>query len=352
MDAAPVDAERRIARIVKYAELPNIEKQLSAIYLGTGSYGSEISPSDSFRLLDRFVELGGTFIDTAHVYGAWDTAGYNGGYGNSEKVIGEWLEKTGMRQAIAVGTKGAHPDLDTGVCRMNAEDINAHISESLERLKSDSIDMYWLHTDEPSIPAGEILGMLAEHVAAGRLTAIGCSNWSIRRQKEASEAAVALGLPGFVASQVGWSLARATHSVYRPGHIDMLYMDPDMLQYHVETGTPVAGYSSQACGFFARKYDGLDFDSPDFPSPGLSARYGNDLSYSRRRAAVELAGEKGCSANQVALAWMIHHTFRVFPIAGPNSPQQMDDTMRAGEIELTDEEFTRLTCNPSGHGHE
>ena len=70
---------------MKYTELPGIKKELSAIYLGTGNYGSDISPSESFKLLDRFAELGGTFIDTAHVYGAWDTSGYNGGYGNSEK---------------------------------------------------------------------------------------------------------------------------------------------------------------------------------------------------------------------------------------------------------------------------
>jgi aryl-alcohol dehydrogenase-like predicted oxidoreductase len=80
---------------MKYTVLPGIQKELSHICLGTGSYGSEISPSDSFRLLDRFAELGGTFLDTAHVYGAWAPAGYNGGYGNSEKVIGEWLEKAG-----------------------------------------------------------------------------------------------------------------------------------------------------------------------------------------------------------------------------------------------------------------
>ena len=69
---------------MKYTELPGIKKELSAIYLGTGNYGSDISPSESFKLLDRFAELGGTFIDTAHVYGAWDTSGYNGGYGNSD----------------------------------------------------------------------------------------------------------------------------------------------------------------------------------------------------------------------------------------------------------------------------
>ena len=333
---------------MKYAQLPNIDKELSVICLGTAGYGSEISPSDSFTLLDRFAELGGTFIDTAHVYGAWDASGYAGGYGNSERVIGEWLGKTGMHKKIAVSTKGAHSDLDTGVSRMNPDDINAHIAESLARLNTDSIDMYWVHKDEPSIPAGEILGMLADHVAAGRLKAIGCSNWSIRRQQEASRAAAALGLPGFVASQVGWSLARATHPVYRPGHVDMLYMDPEMLQYHVETGTPAAGYSAQACGFFAEKYDGLDFESPDFPNSGLSARYGNDLNYSRRKAAVQLARKTGCSANQVALAWMTHHSFPAFPIAGPNSRQQMDDSTRAGEIELTDEQFKRLACGQEG----
>ena len=332
---------------MKYTELPGIKKQLSAIYLGTGNYGSDISPSESFKLLDRFAELGGTFIDTAHVYGAWDTSGYNGGYGNSEKVIGEWLDKTGMRQRIAVGTKGAHPDLDTGISRMNPKDIDTHIAESLQRLKTDSIDLYWIHTDEPAIPAGDILGMLAEHIAAGRLKAIGCSNWSIQRQAEASEAASALGLPGFVASQVGWSLARATHSV-KSAYVDMRYMDSAMLRYHAKTGVPVAGYSGQGSGFFAQKYDGLDFESPDFPKAGLTAKYGNDLSYRRRQAAVELARAKGYSTNQIALAWIMHHPFDAFPIAAPHSLQQMDDTMKAAGIELTDEEFERLNCGQEG----
>jgi aryl-alcohol dehydrogenase-like predicted oxidoreductase len=333
---------------VKYSVLPNVEKELSVICLGTGNYGSGISPSDSFRLLDRFAELGGTFIDTAHVYGAWDPSGYNGGYGNSEKVIGEWLAKTGMHKNIAVGTKGAHPDLETGTSRMNPEDINAHLSESLERLKIDSIDLYWVHKDEPSIPADEILGMLAGHVAAGRIKAIGCSNWSIRRQKEAAEAALALGLPGFVASQVGWSLARANPSVPGIDPADMLYMDPDMFRFHVETDLPAAAYSSQACGFFAQKYDGLDFEAPDFPIRNLSARYGNDLNSTRRKATIEVARQKNCSANQLALAWINHHAFPAFPIAGPNSHEQMEDTMRAAEFELTDEEFKRITICPEG----
>lgn len=328
---------------MKYSTLAGINKKLSVICLGVGNYGSEISVKDSFRLLDRFAELGGTFIDTAHVYGAWDTSGYNAGYGNSEKVIGEWLTKSGMHGQIAVGTKGAHPDFETGASRMNREDIQTQISESLERLQTDGIDLYWVHKDEPSIRAGEILGMLAADITAGRLKSIGCSNWRIERQKEAATAAAAMGIKGFCASQIEWSLAKANQAATTGKYGESLSMDERMLHYHIETGMPAAGYSSQAGGFFAEKYDGLDFESPDFPKPGLASSFGNSLSYSRRKTAQGLAAIKGCSTNQVALAWMIHHPFGAFPIAGPRSIEQLDDTMKAADIDLSDEEFNALT---------
>lgn len=334
---------------MKYKTLDGINKELSVICLGAGHHGSQLSVEDSFRLLDRFAELGGTFIDTAHVYGAWDTSGYNGGYGNSEKVIGEWLTKSGMHGKIAVATKGAHPDFETGASCMNPEEIHTHIAQSLERLKTDSIDLYWVHKDEPSIPAGEILSMLSEHITAGRLKVIGCSNWRVERQKEAATAAAKMGIPGFCASQVGWSLAKKNQAVATGKHGDALYMDERMLHYHLETGLPAAGYSSQAGGFFAEKYDGLDFESPDFPKPDLTRGYGNSLSYSRRKTAQGLAAEKGCSTNQIALAWMIHHPFPAFPIAGPHSIEQLDDTTKAADIDLSDEEFNALTV---GKGYE
>ena len=324
---------------MRYRRLDGMNKRLSVICLGAGQYGSQLSKEDSFRLLDRFAELGGTFIDTAHIYGAWDTSGYNGGCGNSEKVIGEWLTKSGMHGKVAIGTKGAHPDFETGASCMNPEDIHRHISESLERLKTDSIDLYWLHRDEPSIPAGEILSMLSEHVTDGRLKAIGCSNWRIERQKDAASVAAEMGIQGFCASQVGWSLAKANQTANVGRHGETFYMDERMLHYHLETGMPAAGYSSQAGGFFAEKYDGLNFQSPDFPNPGLASSYGNSLNYSRRKIAEGLAAEKGCSANQVALAWMIHHPFPAFPIAGPHSIERLEDTMKAADIDLSDDEF-------------
>ena len=200
-----------------------------------------------------------------------------------------------------------------------------------------------MHKDEPSIPAREILGMLSEYITAGRLKAIGCSNWRVERQKEAATAAAEMGIKGFCASQVGWSLAKKNQAVTTGKHRECLYMDESTLRYHLETGMAAAGYSSQAGGFFAAKYDGVDFESPDFPKPGLVGTYGNSLSYSRRKIAQGLAAEKGCSANQIALAWMIHHPFPAFPIPGPHSIEQLDDTMKAAGIDLSDEEFNALT---------
>ena len=331
---------------MKYAELANIDKKLSVICLGAGHLGTEVSAEDSFRVLDRFVELGGTFIDTAHVYGG----------GKSEEVIGEWLASRGMASRMAVATKGAHPDLKSGASRLNRADIATQIAESLERLGTDVIDLYWIHLDEPAIPAIEILGMLTEHLAAGRFKAIGCSNFTVERQQEATAAAAELEITGFVASQVGWSLARANDV-----HGAMLFIKPDMLDYHVANRRSLVAHCGQAGGFFAAKFDAYQglaaeaWDDVPEPDPGgseptavryayLVHRYGNELSYRRREAAVALAAEKGYSANQIALAWMLHHPFPVFAIAGPKSPGQVDDTMRAVDIELTDEEFERLTA--------
>ena len=331
---------------MKYGQLANIEKKLSMICLGAGHLGTDVSAEDSFRVLDRFVELGGTFIDTAYVYGG----------GKSEEVIGEWLTRSGMASRVAVATKGGHPDMESGVSRMNGADIATQLGESLERLQTDVIDLYWMHMDEPAIPAIEILGMLTEHLAAGRVKAIGCSNFTAERQQEAAAAAAELGITGFVASQVGWSLARVNDV-----HGRMLFVKPDMLDYHGANCRPLVAYCGQAGGFFAAKFDayqGLPAEAwPEVPEPNpggpeptavryayLVHRYGNELSYRRREAAVALAAEKGYSANQIGLAWMLHHPFPVFAIAGPKSPEQVDDTMKAVDIELTDEEFERLTA--------
>ena len=244
---------------MKYYRLPNIDRKLSVICLGTARLGGEISRNESFRILDKFAELGGTFIDTAHIYSAWRPEGYNGGCGNSERILGEWLHLSGIANNVTVATKGCHPEFETGRPRMTPNDLDIDLAESLERLRTDTIDLYWVHKDEPCMPAEEILGMLNEHVESGTIKAIACSNWSIQRQQEASLAAKKLNIRGFVASQIGWSLAEPANTVVRAKHGNILYMDSKTLNYHQKSGIPVVGYAAQAGGFFFQKIRRIGF---------------------------------------------------------------------------------------------
>lgn len=326
-----------------YHDLPGIETKVSAISLGTAQYGSQLDEAASFALLDRFAELGGTFLDSAHIYGAWDSSGANGGCGNSEVVIGRWMKARGNRDAMVVGTKGGHPDFTTKASGMTAEMVQRHLTESLEHLQVDSIDIYWFHRDDRSIPVAEILGWVAEPCREGRIRAIGCSHWRVDRMAEALRVAGEAGLPLLRANQVAWSLAEARVKQSDGPFGEQLAMGEAMHAFHRRTGLAAAGYQSQAGGFFAAKYDDLDFGADDFPKPGLARRYGSEENLRRRAVAREIARQRGCSTNQVALAWLIRQPFPSFAIAGPGNVEQLEDTMGAAEISLTSEEMAALS---------
>ena len=118
--------------------------------------------------VEAALRLGYRHVDTARIYGAWAP----GGDGASEKTLGAWMESRGMREKFVVSTKGAHPDLATmHISRIAPADIAADVAASLDALRTDYIDTYWLHRDDPSVPVGEILGALNEHLAAGRIRA-------------------------------------------------------------------------------------------------------------------------------------------------------------------------------------
>ncbi len=151
-----------------------------------------IQGSDYFRpsnydlvcqVLDRYVSIGGNTIDTAHVYCG----------GESEIAIGQWMMERGNRNDIIILTKGAHHD-QYGP-RVNREAITNDLFKSLERLKTDYIDLYALHRDDPTVPVSEIVDVLNEHIKAGRIKAIGGSNWTSDRIQEANE---------YAASKAGW----------------------------------------------------------------------------------------------------------------------------------------------------
>ncbi|MBV9849221.1 MAG: aldo/keto reductase [Armatimonadetes bacterium] len=316
---------------MRYFSLPGIEKPVSVLCLGTGGMGSAQTADESFTLLDAFAERGGTFLDTAHVYADW----IPGGAGASERTVGAWLRSRDVWGRFVVGTKGGHPKLETmHLSRLRPEDIAQDLAESLERLQTETIDLYWLHRDDPAVPVGEILSALNDHLAAGAVRAIGASNWSTVRLEEAADYAAAHGLTGFCASQIAWSLARSNE----PYNAAMrtIAMDKDALRWYCAAGLRVIPYTAQASGFFAHPYDETAARFSAYHSP-VNAR--------RWQRAQTMARERGMSPNAVALAYLLNHPCGGAAIVGPHTGEQMEDTCRAADLALSDAELAFLEAH-------
>lgn len=314
---------------MRYQQIPGMASEASVIVLGCAWFGSTISEDESFALLDAFVERGGNFLDTAHGYMRWTP----GGEGKSETALGKWLSG-GRRDDVLVATKGADAGMERDV-------IRSQMDESLDRLQSDHVDFYWLHADDVGVPAGEIIDWMNEFVDEGRTPAFGCSNWKPVRIREANAYAADNGKRGFSASQLGWSLGRVNDAVRTAG--GQQFMDDETYAFHRETGLAQVGYSSQAGGFFGPKY------APGGPPPGLEPNpnilkyYASEANYARRAAAGELAAVKGCSVNQVALAYLANQpAFPGFAIVGAGTLDYLADACGAGDIVLTPEEVDTL----------
>lgn len=328
---------------MRFSSISSIET-VSSVCLGGGSYGSQIRPDAADAMLDLFFEAGGNFVDSAHIYGAWDKAGLNGGCGNSERAIGNWMKKRNCRRQAVISTKGGHPDFETGAGCMTRDAIRRHLHESLDRLQTDYVDMYWFHRDDRTLPVAEILSWMQEPLETGLIRVLACSNWRADRIAEARAVAADRGLPLIEASQISWSLAEVNEPLTVNKHGEQVAMDGETRRFHIESQLPQVPYNSQAGGLFALfdGYDEASLAAPGFPRPGLIRKYGNDLTWSRRRLAQRMARSKGCSTNHIALAWMLHQPFPVFPIIGPANPDELADSLKALSVHLGPEEVERL----------
>lgn len=301
-------------------EQPN----LSRICLGTMDFGTKVPKEQAFRILGLYVEQGGNFLDTAHIYASW----VPGGQGASEKLLGEWLRATGMRSQVFLATKGAHPPLDNmALSRCSREEIRTDLAESLERLEVDSVDLYWLHRDDPGRPIEEILGTLEELKQESLIGSYGASNWSWQQIEQANEYAQAHGLSGFAANQPGWAWAERQQ---RPPTMRLLYMDEETHAFHTRTGLPVVPYSSQAKGFFGQENvawakGGFQGNAP------RAAEYDTPTNRQRLLEAIETGERKGCTANQIALAYLLSQPFPVHPIIGTGNEEHLLEAMGAVE---------------------
>lgn len=296
---------------MKYRQFSPLGRDMSMLVLGTACY-EHAREDTSLELLDAWRGLGGNAIDTGREYG------------NAETIVGRWVRERRCRDEVIIVTKGGHHDEVTGRQRVTPSDIDADLAESLETLGIDDVDLYLLHRDDPTRPVGQIVEHLDSIRRAGRAGAVGASNWATHRLDEAAAFAGAHGLSGFECSSPGLSLAVPTEPPW-PGCVTI--HDATDRAWYARTKLPVLAWSSLAAGYFAGGAN------------GAAARvYQTAANQERLRRARLLGGERGFTATQVALAWVLHQPFPVYPIIGPETVDELHASVRALDLQLSDGE--------------
>lgn len=293
----------------------------SQICLGTANFGVK-GPETARQVYDAFRSAGGNFFDCAHIYACWRDE-----LGVPERLLGEFI-RAEKRGDLVLATKGGHPafkNYPKPDAYLSAAPIRSDIDESRERLGIETLDLFYLHRDDPRMSADEIVDIVAEEVVRGAVRYVGASNWTIARIAAANAYAQRAGKPSLVISQPMWNLG----SVSKPGGDPAMVSLNDRAEdiaYHEATRLPVACYTPTAQGYFA--------DSGRIPP-----RYDNQTNQARLARCRDLAHRLGRTSGQVALAWLMNHPFDVYPILGTQDVAHLEDALGAADIVL--DESTR-----------
>jgi aryl-alcohol dehydrogenase-like predicted oxidoreductase len=321
-----------LTAMMKHVLIPGTSLRVSEIALGAMPWGTRAPADAAAALYDAYRAAGGNVVDTAHIYAAWEP----GGGGASERAVGEVLRRHGDRRQVIVISKGGHP-AEPFYPRpdryLAPETVRRDITESLDRLGLDMIDLYFLHRDDRRVPVGEIIDLLNEEVLAGRIRYFGASNWATDRLEAANRYADGGSYTGFVASQPEFNLARPN----APMHADdpaLRWLSPADVAWHARTGLPAFCYSPAARGYFATA-----------GQRGATA-YDNDLSRARLARATGFAAHVGATVSQIALAYVLAQPFPAFPIVGTADPAHLRDALGAPRFRLTADQVRWLENGP------
>lgn len=284
------------------------------IILGTAKLGLEGRES-AFELLDAYVEMGGTEIDTASVYSDW----VPGEPGRSETVIGEWMRARGNREAVVIHTKGAHPPIgDMHQPRSDAATIRHDVELSLRRLGVERLDLWYLHRDDLARSVADLVGPVHELIREGKVKTYGVSNWSADRIDEA----LALDGPKPVANQpLGNMMCQV---MGEPSDDTLAVFDAPMLRQGREHGITLNLFTSQCAGLFERRKAGKpapkDYDKPACADAASRIE--------------EICAREGLPVSHVILAFLLHLGPHVRALIGPRNASQFRDNYAAGELSL------------------
>lgn len=315
---------------MKYGHVDGITKPVSRLVQGTVMISGE-DPEREVALLDGVAALGCNTFDTAHVYGN----------GANERAFGRWVRERGVRDRIVILAKGAHHNVDRR--RVTPFDISADLFDTLARFQLDSVDLYVLHRDDPTVPVGPIVEALHAHREAGRIQAYGGSNWSHERIAAANAYAAEHGLTPFAVSSPNLSLAEQLQPPWE-GCVSIGGPSGAAARaYHQRTGLPIFAWSSLAGGFFSGRLrrDNLGTFTTYLDKLAVTSYAGPD-NFARLDRAEELAQRKGVSLPQVALAYVHALSLNVFTLVGCQTPEEFRANAEALDLELTADEVRWL----------
>lgn len=307
-------------------------KEASRIIMGTFPLGSAVPFDTSWKLLDKYYELGGRTIDTARSY----NGEFKNGDSKSELLVGKWIRKNNLRDDITLITKGCYPELrDMHYSRLSPDCMRYDINTSLAVMDLEYVDMWMLHRDDETIPVEEIVDAASEVVTDGLAKAIGVSNWTTKRIEAANKYAKKNGKVEFTASELQWSMAEFTKKMHRDDTMMAMYAED--YEWYKANQMPVFAYSSQAVGFFS-KY-------PISGIEGLQPRarfFVNETNIKRCELVQKLCKKIGCSPAALCIAYIANNDVNGYAVIGNSKISQLEDTMTAMNLVLDKEIINKI----------
>jgi aryl-alcohol dehydrogenase-like predicted oxidoreductase len=286
-------------------------------------FGTKNDQATSFRLLDQYLDSGGTFIDTANIYASW-VPGFKGG--ESETVLGHWMQARKNRGRLFIATKVGfqYGEVERG---LRAPQIEAEVDKSLRRMGIETIDLYYAHKDDLHTPQEETLAAFDRLVRDGKVRFIGASNFPAWRLEEARWLSQVNGWISYCCIQQRYTYLRP-----KPGasFAPQLAVNEDLRDYCRSRRLTLLAYSALLSGAYSRV---------DRPIPVEYAGPHSDARLALLRA---IAAEKGATVNQIILAWMLHSDPVVLPLIAASAEIQMAENIGTLEVALSPEDIQRL----------
>lgn len=307
-------------------KLGNSEIEFKPIIFGGNVFGWTVDEQQSFALLDAFVDMGFSFIDTSNNYSHW-VPGHTGS--ESESIIGKWINKRDVRDKIQIATKVGGRRAGNDRPNLKKEHIIKSVEESLMRLQIDTIDLYQSHHDDLSTAIDETLEAYQQLVQTGKVKWIGASNLSPERIKASLMIAEQHNLPAYISIQPEYNL------------YDRSKYEQDYEQLALENHLGVITYYSLASGFLSGKYKSVDDIKNAKRSDALKGRF-NDRGLRILDALAQVAHSQQVAIPTIALAWILHRPSVTAPIVSATSLRQLEELTNGTKINLSSEEMLLL----------